>query len=160
MFEALKNDEARIRAGWYGGSLVDWLNKLESDPEGKVAIQEILDTEFPYMNNSMLEKHLLDKQLSFEDFEPTKYQIRYFSIAMASLKYYINQPGEKFVNVPENKVKDKLKEIITVAQSFKKHKQYGIKEMGEYFNEHQGKLMKRQDDTKDAIYLMLKGMFS
>ena len=159
IFDLIGNNQGeRIRAGWYGGSLLDWLNKLESDTEGE-AIQKILELEFPYMNNSMLEKHLLDKQLSFEDFEPTKYQIRYFSIAMASLKYYITQPAEKFVNVPENKVKEKLKEIIALAQTFRKHKQYGNQEMSSYFDEHNKRLMDREDDTKDALMLMLKGMF-
>lgn len=159
IFDTLeKNDEARIRAGWYGGPLVDWLKKLEADSEGE-SIKKILEAEYPYMNNTMLEKHLLDRQLSLADYEPTKYEIRYFAIVMASLMYYISQPGVDFVDVPENRVKEKLKEIIQLAQSFKKHKHYGGKEMGEYFDEHQNKLMKRQDDTKDAIHLLMKGMF-
>lgn len=159
IFDALeKNNEARIRAGWYGGTLVDWLNKLEADSEG-ASIKEILEKEYPYMNNSMLEKHLLDRQLSLADYEPSKYEIRYFAIVMASLKYFITQPGVEFVDVPENRVKEKLNEIIKLAQSFKKHKQYGQQEMGAYFDEHQQKLMKREDDTTDAINLLLKGMF-
>lgn len=159
IFDALeKNDEARIRAGWYGGPLVDWLNKLEADTEG-TEIKKILEKEYPYLNNSMLEKHLLDRQLSLADYEPSKYEIRYFAIVMASLKYFITQRGVEFVDVPENLVKAKLEEIIKLAQSFRKHKQYGQQEMGAYFDEHQNKLMKREDDTKDAIYLMLKGMF-
>jgi hypothetical protein len=156
--DALKSEEERLRAGWYGGSLVDWLNKIQSDPEGK-SIKEILDKDFPYMNNSMLEKHLIDRQLSLADYQPSKNEIRYFAIVMKSLAYYILTPGVEFIDVPENKVKEELNSIIKSAKSFKKHKYYGEKEMGEYFAEHQNRLVKRQTDTRDAITLLMKGMF-
>jgi hypothetical protein len=158
IFKQLKKEEDRIRAGWYRGSLKDWLKNIANDPEGK-QIEEILKIEFPYMNNSMLEKHLLDRQLSLADYTPTRYEIRYFAINMLPLFYYISQPGIDFIDVPENKVIEQLNSIINIAKSFKKHKHYGSKEMSEYFDEHQNKLMKRQDDTKDAIHLLMKGMF-
>jgi hypothetical protein len=159
IFQKLKNEEDRIRAGWYSGSLVDWLSRLASDSEGK-AIKESLETEFPDMNNSMLEKHLLDRQLSLADFVPSRYDIRYFAITMRPLLHFIASPSIDFVDVPENKVKDQLNKIISSAKSFKKHKQYAGQEMGDYLTEHQKRIMKNNDDTKDAIYLMLKGMFS
>lgn len=159
VLDSFKNEQDElIRAGWYGGSLASWLSRLEALPEGN-SIKEKLDEEFPYMNNTYLEKHLLDRQLKPEDYVPTKYEIRYFGIVMEPLRNYLFRSDEKFVNVPENRVKASLLEIINSAKSFRKHKQYGTKEMSEFFDEHQRKLVKRQDDIKDAIFFGLKGLF-
>ena len=158
IFEMLADDEQRIRAGWYGGSLSDWLNKLAADSEG-TSIVEILDMKFPYMNNSMLEKHLLDKQLSFENYNPSKYEIRYFAIVMPSLQYFLTQPGVEFTDVPEKRVKDQLKQIVEKAKSFKKHKYYAKQEMDKYFEEHQNKIDRNDDAVKDAIFYLMRGMF-
>lgn len=157
MFEKLKSTEDRIRAGWYGGSLISWLSVLSKDSEGK-QIENLLLEEFPYMNNSMLEKHLIDRQLKLEEYKPSKYEIRYFSIVMQPLAYYISTPDVSFTDVPEDRVKQALDSIIKSAMSFRKHKQYGSKEMSEFFDEHQRKLVKRQDDIKDAVFFLLKGL--
>ena len=160
IFEKLQNDEnQRIRAGWYGGPLIAWINKLKADTEEGKEIKKILEMEFPYMENSLLEKHLHDRKLSFEDFEPTRYEIKYFAIVMASLEYYLSTPGIEFVDVPEKRVKDQLDSIITKAQSFRKHKHYGQEEMNEYYNTHESRIEKFQDDTADAIDYLLRSMF-
>jgi hypothetical protein len=159
MLSKLKSSEDRIRAGWYGGTLVDWIDKLKSDTEGS-SIKEILDMEFPYMNNSTLEKHLLDRQLKLEDYNPSKYEIKYFAITMRTLEFYLTQTGFKFLDVPENRVKDQLEKIIQSAMTFKKHKHYGQKEMSEYHKTHKERIAKDQDDTKDAIYYLLRSMFA
>jgi hypothetical protein len=158
IYDNLKSDENRIRAGWYSGSLIDWLDRVSKDPEG-TTIADKLEEEFPYMKNHMLERHLVDKQLDFANYKPNRYDISYFNIRMNPLFNYIATPHSKFVDVPENRVIDNLKEIINAAQSFKKHKQYGSKEMQEHFGEHQRRLIKNEDDTKDAVMLLLKGMF-
>ncbi len=158
IYDNMQNDEERVRAGWFSGSLMDWLNRVSKDNEGQ-GIADILELEFPYMKNSMLERQLIDRQISLADFKPTRYDIRYFNIDMNPLYNYIATPYYKLVDVPENRVIEELKNIINIAKSFKKHKQYGNKEMSDYFDKHNKKLIDREDDTKDAIYLMLKGMF-
>ena len=158
IYDNMQNDEERVRAGWFSGSLMDWLNRVSKDNEGS-GIADILELEFPYMKNSMLERQLIDRQISLADFKPTSYDIRYFNIDMNPLYNYIATPYYKLVDVPENRVIEELKNIISIAKSFKKHKQYGNKEMSDYFDKHNKKLIDREDDTKDAIYLMLKGMF-
>lgn len=159
IYDKLKSDDSRIRAGWYSGSLIDWLDRLSKDKAEGSTILNALEVEFPYMKNPSLERHLIDKQLNFADYEPNRYDISYFNIRMNPLFNYIATPYTKFVDVPENKVITKLEEIINSAQSFKKHKQYGSKEMQEHFDEHQRRLVKREDDTRDAVMLLLKGMF-
>jgi hypothetical protein len=158
IYDNLKSDENRIRAGWYSGSLIDWLDRVSKDPEG-TTIGNNLEEEFPYMKNHMLERHLVDKQLDFTNYKPNRYDISYFNIRMNPLFNYIATPHSKFVDVPEDRVIKNLKEIITAAQSFKKHKQYGSKEMSSYLEEHNKKLMKRDDDANDTVMLLLKGMF-
>ena len=111
------------------------------------------------MNNSFLEKHLIDRQIKLEDYNPSRYDIRYFAIVMQPLSYFLTTPGVTFVDVPEKRVKDALNEIIKSAFSFKKHKQYGANEMQEFYEQHKSKLVKQEEDTKDAIFYLMRSIF-
>lgn len=142
----------KIFAGWYDGSLMDWINKLILLKEDSNA-KEILKKEYAYLyGNAFLQKFLLDKDIEPTTFSPTKFQINSLGIKMYTLFDILNTSNIELDDFPEKLIKDQLEIIVTNAKSHKFHKQYEQSDM----NQFQEKEIDEQSEKDSHRWTILK----
>ena len=128
--DLLKEPKYKVFAGWFNGSLIDWINKLIPISD---QIKDILEKQYAYLyGNAPLQKYLLDKDIEPKSFAPTKFQINTLGIKMYSLYDILSKSDIELDDFPENLIQSELKTMVDNAKSHKFHKQYEQSDMNQF----------------------------
>jgi hypothetical protein len=147
----------KIFAGWYDGSLMDWINKLISLNDSNA--KEILKKEYAYLyGNAPLQKYLLDKDIDPAKFSPTKFQINSLGIKMYTLFDILSATNIELDDFPEELIKADLNDIVDNAKSHKFHKQYEQSDFNKFQNDEIDKQSNKDIETLNLWQKIIRGL--
>lgn len=123
LFQKVLTPKDKIFAGWYDGSLIDWILKLQSIDD---KFRKILENKYAYLyGNALLQDYLLkNRDIDPRKFEPKKFEIKSLGIKMYSVLDILSASSLELDEFPETLVIADLDKILKEAQEHKFHKQY------------------------------------
>jgi hypothetical protein len=152
----LPSEKYKVFAGWFNGSLMDWIIKMISlDKE----IEPILKKKYAYLyGNAPLQKYILDKDKDPETFVPTKFEIKTFGISLYSLYDIISHSDIDLDDFPEKLIEKDLQSIVDKAKSHKYHKQYEQEDMDKFQQKEIDDQYERDKDTWNFFSAIMRGL--
>jgi hypothetical protein len=151
----MKEPKDKIKAGWYDGSILDWITKIVSlYPE----LAEVLDKQYPDIySNSLLGKHLIKEKIDPSTYYPSELEIDHFGIDMYPLWTWLSVKDVPAKYIPYKLMTEELNKILIKAKSHKFHKQFSQPEMSEFYDELESKRMDREDKAAKIFKLISRG---
>jgi hypothetical protein len=154
--DLLKEPKYKVFAGWYNGSLIDWINKLIPISD---QIKDILEKQYAYLyGNAPLQKYLLDKDIEPKSFAPTKFQINTLGIKMYSLYAILSTPDIELDDFPEGLILPEMQNIVNIAKAHKFFKQYEQSDMDQFQNNEIQEKSDKDVRTWNLIKKILRGV--
>lgn len=154
--DLLKEPKYKVFAGWFNGSLIDWINKLIPISD---QIKDILEKQYAYLyGNAPLQKYLLDKDIEPKSFAPTKFQINTLGIKMYSLYDILSTPDIELDDFPEGLILPEIQNIVNIAKAHKFFKQYEQSDMDQFQNNEIQEKSDKDVRTWNLIKKILRGV--
>ena len=161
LLKKLKSDKDKIFAGWYDGSLVDWVNKIASL---STDIAKKLEVEYPNLQSSPQLQHYFDQvrrrnpEYDVKTYNPEKWDIKYYNIDMVKLSDILALPSVDLDEFPESRITPVLDTIIQTANEHKFHKQYTQSDMNKFQQDEIDNQLEKDVKTWNLIKKVLRGI--
>lgn len=151
----MKEPKDKIKAGWFDGSILDWVTKIASlRPE----LSEVLDKQYPDIySNPILGKHLIEEKIDPSTYYPSDLEIDHFGIDMYPLWTWLNFRDVPSKYIPYKLMTEALDQIHNEAKKHKFHKQFSQPEMTEFYDELEAKRMEKEDNAAKLFKLISRG---
>ena len=157
LFQKVSTPKDKIFAGWYDGSLIDWILKLQSIDDN---VKKILEEKFANLyGNAFLQDYLLkNREIDPRSFMPSKFQIKSLGIKMYSVLDILSASSLELDEFPEDLVIGKLDAILKYAQEHKFHKQYQQSDFNNMLNTEVSEQQEKDRKTFNYWQRIIRGL--
>jgi len=157
LFQKVSTPKDKIFAGWYDGSLIDWILKLQSIDDN---VKKILEEKFARLyGNAFLQDYLLkNREIDPRSFMPSKFQIKSLGIKMYSVLDILSASSLELDEFPEDLVIGKLDAILKYAQEHKFHKQYQQSDFNNMLNTEVSEQQEKDRKTFNYWQRIIRGL--
>lgn len=157
LFQKVSTPKDKIFAGWYDGSLIDWILKLKNIDDN---VKKILE------KNSLICMEMLcckiiclkNREIKPQTFEPSKFEIKSLGIKMYSVLDILSASSLELDEFPETLVIKDLDAILKYAQEHKFHKQYQQSDFDNMLNTEVSEQQEKDRKTFNYWQRIIRGL--
>jgi hypothetical protein len=159
--QKLKSDEDKVFAGWFDGSLEDWVKKIESLSDN---VRDALKVEYANLHSSPQLTQYFDQvrrrnpEYNLKVYKPENYDIKYYKIDMTELGDILQLSSVDLDDYPEELILPVLDSIIETARKHKLHKQYKQEDMDKFQQDEIDDQLSKDVKTWNIIKKVLRGV--
>ena len=157
----LKGDKEKIFAGWYGGSLTDWVDKIASlstDVDEKLQVKYANLLSSPQLLQYFDQIKRRNPEYNLKVFKPTDHDVKVYNIEMKTIREILSASPVDLDEYPEELILPVLDSIIETAYKHKFHKQYTQKDMDEFQQKEIDDQLAKDVKTWNVIKKVLRGV--
>jgi hypothetical protein len=161
ILKKLSSDKAKIFAGWYDGSLIDWVKKIASL---SAEVDKNLQEKYANLLTSPQLLYYFDQikrrnpEYNLKVFKPTDHDVKVYHIEMKTLSEILSTSSVDLDEYPEELILPVLDSIIETAYKHKFHKQYTQKDMDEFQQKEIDDQLAKDVKTWNVIKKVLRGI--
>ncbi len=157
LFQKVSQPKDKIFAGWYDGSLIDWILKLQSIDN---KFKKILENKYAYLyGNALLQDYLLkNREIDPRSFKPSKFEIKSLGIKMYTVLNILSASSLELDEFPETLVIADLDSILKEAQEHKFHKQYQQSDFDKMLNTEINEQQEKDRKTFNYWQRIIRGL--
>ena len=161
ILKKLDSDKAKIFAGWYDGSLIDWINKIASM---STDVDKKLQEKYANLLSSPQLLYYFDQikrrnpEYNLKVFKPTDHDVKVYNIEMKTIGEILSASPVDLDEYPEELILPVLDSIIETAYKHKFHKQYTQKDMDEFQQKEIDDQLAKDVKTWNVIKKVLRGV--